>query len=124
MSDESDSLILRLLQDMRADTKAGLDAARADTSDLRRDVSEGFASMTGAVTALSRQIADARAQTALDVLSLDNRLANIKGQIAELAGVVRDTRADVQSLAGRFAAERITTLEARLADIERRLSKQ
>jgi chromosome segregation ATPase len=124
VSDETDSLILRLLQEMRSATKAGLDAARADTGDLRRDVSEGFASMTGALTALGRQVADTRAQTAQDILSLDNHLANMKGQIAELTGVVRDTRADVQSLAGRLDAERITTLEARLADIERRLSKQ
>lgn len=124
MSDEADSLVIRLLQDLRADMKAGIDAARADTSDLRGDVSEGFTRTTDALTALSRRIADTRAQTAEDVLSLDNRLATIKGQIGELTGVVRDTRADVQSLGGRLDTERITALEARLADLERRVAKQ
>jgi hypothetical protein len=69
VGDEAENLVIRLLQEMRADmaTKSelaglrkevaeGFRAARADTSDLRRDVSEGFSRTAAALTTLARRL--------------------------------------------------------------------
>lgn len=65
VSDESDSLVLRLLREMRADlvTKGelgalhrDLSALRHDLGDLRQDVGVGFTSTTAALTTLARRL--------------------------------------------------------------------
>ncbi|HEY4187334.1 MAG TPA: hypothetical protein VGP07_19825, partial [Polyangia bacterium] len=103
MSDDGDSLVLRLLREMRADmatkgdlavVRADVEAARADTSDLRRDVSEGFAAITATLAALSHQNADTRAE--------------LGRQIGDLRTEIRTER----------DAGRIAGLEARVADLE------
>ena len=127
MSDEAENLTLRVLRKIQTDvadvranmaTRSDLDAARADSSDLRRDVSEGFATTTGALTALA------------------GRMGKVEDHLADLRGLVLDTRAqmathaDVEALGRRLdveahaTGERISALEARVADIERRLPKQ
>jgi hypothetical protein len=58
VSDETDNLVIRHLQELRADMNAGFDQARADTSDLRHDVSEGFTGVTAALTAISHRLDD------------------------------------------------------------------
>jgi len=92
VSDEPDNLVIRHLQQLRADmkigfdqaradTNAGFDRARADTSDLRHDVSEGFTGVTAALTAISRRLDDVDTG-----IRLADRLTAIEKRLGDLEG--------------------------------------
>lgn len=81
MSDEADNLVIRHLQELRADMKIGFDQARADTSDLRHDVSEGFTGVTAALTAIARRLDDVDTG-----IRLADRLTAIEKRLGDLEG--------------------------------------
>jgi len=81
VSDEADNLVIRHLQELRADMKIGFDQARADTSDLRHDVSEGFTGVTAALTAIARRLDDVDTG-----IRLADRLTAIEKRLGDLEG--------------------------------------
>lgn len=86
MSDEADNLVLRHLQEFRAETKAGLDDVRSDVGQLRTETKAAIADVAGvARKTLSEVVALAGRVDHIEIeLRLADRLAALEAQVIEL----------------------------------------